>query len=304
MELTHLRYFQVVARLQHITRSAEELRISQPALSKTISLLEGELQVQLFDRYSKYIRLNEYGKRFLHKVDIALEALDDAKRELHDIAGQALGTVNLLVNGGSYLLPDLLASFRQSYPQINFQLSQHSPGSAALSNYDLCIASSLPPHDARDSVLLLTEEIYLAVPLDHRLAGRSSIQLHEVAEEGFISLRSGKSLRDMTDLYCKLAGFTPKINYESDDPSTLRRLIKAGQGVAFIPEISWGSSTSASVKLLHIDSPAAFARNIELNWVPNRYISEAARLFRQFTIDYFAANFTSKAARSPEWHPG
>lgn len=302
MELTHLRYFQVVARLQHITRSAEELRISQPALSKTISLLEEELQVQLFDRYSKYIRLNEYGKRFLAKVDIALEALDDAKRELSDIAGQALGTVNLLVNGGSYLLPDLLAAFRQRHPQINFQLSHHSPGSAARSNYDLCMTASLPPHDARNSVLLLTEEICLAVPLDHRLSGRSGVQLHEVAEEGFISLRPGKSLRDMTDLYCKLAGFAPGINYESDDPSTLRRLIKAGQGVAFIPEISWGSSASA-VALLHIDSPVAFTRNIELVWVPNRYMSEAARLFRQFTIDYFAANFTSRAAPSLESHP-
>ncbi|MEX1031051.1 MAG: LysR family transcriptional regulator [Paenibacillaceae bacterium] len=295
MELSHLRYFQVVARIEHITRSAEELHISQPALSKTISILEEELQVQLFDRYSKYIRLNEYGKKFLKKVDIALDALEDGKRELSDLAGNTIGTIDLVVNVASYLVPDLLAAFRQSYPQIHFHLLLHSANSAIRNNYDLCITASLLTHDSENSVHLLTEEIFLAVPLDHRLAQRSSIHLSEVAEEGFISLRSGKSLREMTDTFCRLAGFTPNINYESDDPSTLRRLIKAGQGVAFIPEITWGSSTGASVALLHIDEPVVFRRNIELSWITDRYMSEATILFRQFTIDYFARTFNNNA---------
>ncbi|MDS0525827.1 LysR family transcriptional regulator [Clostridium sp. SHJSY1] len=286
MELLQLKYFQSVARLEHMTHAAEELHIPQPALSKTISLLEKELGVLLFDRRGKYIFLNEYGKTFLRRVDQALTALENGKHELNDLSGKEFGDIKLVILSASPLIPDLLTSFRKHHPHINFNLIQHFSNSVSTTDFDLCISSSLQRVDNTTTIPLITEEIFLAVPLNHPLSKRTSINLTEVTNDDFISLKRGKDLREITDTFCKYAGFTPNVIFESDDPATVRGLIKAGQGIAFIPAISWGGTTGSSIKLLHINEPTC-ERVISLGFTAERYLPNAAQLFRQFTIDYF-----------------
>ncbi|KOG85386.1 LysR family transcriptional regulator, partial [Streptomyces varsoviensis] len=87
MDLLSLRCFQVVARHEHISRAAAELRVAQPSVSRTIARLEAGLGVRLFDRNGRQVRLNQYGAAFLRRVDRALGELDDARRELADAAG-------------------------------------------------------------------------------------------------------------------------------------------------------------------------------------------------------------------------
>lgn len=125
MDLLSLRYFQIVARLDNMTKSIEMLQVSQPAIGKLIGNLEKELKIKLFDRTGKYIRLNEYGKRFLAKVDLALQTLEDGKTELLDMAERPTGTVVIFIQVGSYLLPDMITLFRQKYPEAQFKLLQH-----------------------------------------------------------------------------------------------------------------------------------------------------------------------------------
>ena len=88
MELMQLRYFQVVALNQHITRSAEQLNVSQPAISVVISRLESELGVPLFDRSGRSIVLNAYGEVFLSRVNRILLDIDNAKKEINEMKGE------------------------------------------------------------------------------------------------------------------------------------------------------------------------------------------------------------------------
>lgn len=287
MELLQLKYFQTVAHLEHMSRAAEELRIPQPALSKTISLLEKELGVQLFDRRGKYIYLNQYGRAFLRRVDQALTALEDGKHEINDLCMKTFGEVKLAVLAASNLLPDLLSSFRKKHPHISFNLIQHFPNSKTHPDYDLCISSSALKLDDSNNIPLITEEIFLAVPIEHPLANRSSIRLSEVAEDDFISLSRGKPLREITDIFCKYSGFIPRVIFESDDPATVRGLIRAGQGIAFLPSISWGGFAGSTMALLHIEEPNC-ERTITLTSAEERYLPHAACLFRDFTIEYFS----------------
>ncbi|AIQ17544.1 LysR family transcriptional regulator [Paenibacillus sp. FSL H7-0357] len=296
MELLQLKYFRTVARYEHVTRAAEELHIPQPALSKTISSLEKELGVLLFDRRGKYIYLNQYGRAFLRRVEQALTAIEDGKNELNDLTGKSIGSVKLAVLAASNLLPDLLSSFRKEYPHISFNLIQHFSNSITKPDYDLCISSSAIKLEGTTSIPILTEEIFLAVPIEHPLAMRESIYLNEVAGDDFISLKTGQGLREITDKFCKHSGFTPHVIFESDDPSTVRGLIRAGQGIAFIPAITWGGSTGTSMKLLHIEEPVC-ERTLSLSYTVERYLPQAARLFRQFAIDYFA-NLSLKAHKN------
>lgn len=285
MDILQLKYFQTVARFQHMTRAAEELHIAQPSLSKTISLLEKELGISLFDRRGKYIFLNEYGKIFLEKVDKIFLLLEDSKKELKDLSQKESGNIRLAILSASKFLPDFLSRFNRLHPHISFDLIQHFSSLASNFDFDLCItASKFEPSD-KNCISLLKEEIFLAVPSSHPLAEKESIILSEASKENFISLRKGHVLRGITDSLCDLAGFTPNIIFESDDPATLRGLIGAGQGVAFLPEISWGI-TDGSMKLLHIEKPAA-SRTIYIKWPDNRYLSSSSKLFLDFIKNYF-----------------
>ncbi|MFQ6389695.1 LysR family transcriptional regulator [Priestia aryabhattai] len=240
MELLQLKYFQVVARLEHISKAAEELYVSQPALSKTISQLEKELGIRLFDRNGKYIKLNRYGKAFCAKVERALKTLEDAKHELKDMSNDPCEEIRLVVLASSHLLPELLSRFREQYPQVRFRLMQHLTNSYSQPDFDLCISAFPLTTRQVEHTPLLRESILLAVPLDHHLAKQSRVKLNELKNEKFIVLKKGKELRKITDLICKEQNFVPQITFESDDPATVRGLIRAKQGIGFIPEVTWG----------------------------------------------------------------
>lgn len=286
MNLLQLKYFQHVAQTENITRSANELLISQPALSKMIHTLEDDLGTQLFDRRGKYIELNTKGALFLKRVDIVLSELDEARNELQDSQGEIKGSVHFCFDVASHIIPNLLMEFRLIYPEVTFHLLQHYRNPEP-SKFDLCLTSLPIGLHGTEKIDLLREEILLAVPKSHPLSSRKSISLAEVSSESLISLKKGNSLRETTDAFCKVAGFIPQITFESDDPATVRGLIRAGQGIAFVPAVTWKGTTDASISLLHIENPACF-RTIELHLKKNRYLSQTVQTFQQFIIDYFS----------------
>ncbi|MDF2675156.1 MAG: LysR family transcriptional regulator, partial [Clostridiales bacterium] len=143
MELLQLRYFCTVVKYGNITKAAEELRISQPSLSKTISNLEKELGVTLFDRIGKHILLNDFGKAFYRRVSTGLNSIDDGLLELADMSNVQTGHVNLLILAASNLMPELFISFHSRYPHIKLHLKHPSRHELILSgDCDLCISAT------------------------------------------------------------------------------------------------------------------------------------------------------------------
>jgi DNA-binding transcriptional LysR family regulator len=290
MELLQLQYFQTVARLQHMTKAAEELNIGQPSLSKTIARLEEDLGVPLFDRQGRQIRLNQFGKVFLHRVERALMELETGKRELINLSGLDRGVISLAVSITS-VLPNLLGSFLTQYPNVRFQQFLGSTVSMKhqleQGEVDFCISSTPIQSPDIEWEPLFTEEIFLIVSTEHPLASRDEIHLKEVAHEPFISMNPRYGFRDLTDEFCRQAGFTPHIAFEGDEQTVLRELVKEGLGVAFTPALTLGSASSGKIKRLRIVEPTC-QRTIGLARVKNRYLSKAAQLFHSFTIEYFS----------------
>lgn len=293
MDLQQLRYFQTIARLQNMSRAAEELYVAQPSLSRAIARLEEELGAPLFDRLGRQIRLNQLGRVFLHRVEQAFAELEEGKREVADMAGLEQGLVGLAVlyTVGAQLLPEILGAFRKDHPSIRFHLFQN--GAHALINQlrkgeiDLCISFPKPEQSDIGWAPLRTEEIFLAVAPDHRLAGRGSVYLSEVAHDPFIGLKREYGLREITDHFCQLAGFEPRITFEGDEIVMVRGLVAAGLGVAFIPALALRNASEPTVSCLHIsDFPCQ--RTIGLAWLQERYLTASVQLFRQFVIEYFA----------------
>ncbi|OJU14733.1 MAG: hypothetical protein BGN88_10315 [Clostridiales bacterium 43-6] len=284
MELLQLKYFQRAAQLESITKAAEEFCISQPSLSKTIKTLETELGVSLFDRVGKYIKLNAAGRVFLEQVSVALNALDSGKRKLAYQKERESVQISVVFLAASPFMPDLFCEFKKIHPQADFNLLQHI-AKTPLYHFDACISTLPLAMDGIESVPVIHEEIFLAVPNTHRLAHRKSIRLIEAEKEGFVSLKPVHTLRGITDEFCRKAGFSPHIVFESDDPSTVRGLIKAGQGVGFIPAITWAGAVGSSVKLLRITDPSCF-RTIGISHSKTRVSSALAVAFRDFAYAF------------------
>src|SRR5579875_2690206 len=120
MELHQLAYFRTVARTQHFTQAAEQLAISQPALSRAIANLEQELGIPLFDRRGRSVVLNSYGKAFLQYVDQAVQSLAEGKEKIEELLGQAEGTVSLafLHTLGVHIVPELIGAFHKLHPDV------------------------------------------------------------------------------------------------------------------------------------------------------------------------------------------
>src|SRR5947209_9180293 len=122
MELLQLKYFQTVARLEHMTRAAEVLGIAQPALSQTIARLEEELGTPLFDRLGRRIYLNAYGRAYLQRVERIFAELEQGQRELADLTGGKQGQVELALSAATHLVHDLLFDISQHHPHISLHI--------------------------------------------------------------------------------------------------------------------------------------------------------------------------------------
>lgn len=291
MELAQLEYFRVVARTEHVTAAAEELGITQPALSRAMSRLEGELGVALFDHRGRSIKLNRYGAAFLRQVERALGAIEEGRRELIDLSDRDAGVIafGFAHALGTTIVPDLIASFRRQHPRARFQCLQNASHvileDLQAGEVDLALVSPIPPAAERvETIELASEELLLTVPPAHRFAKRKNVRLSELRGDTFVCLRQGYGLRTLTDLFCAQAGFTPKISFEGEEIATLRGLVAVGLGVAIIPKATApGESVPPELRI----SEPECRRSIGLMWEPGRYQPPLAQQFRQ----HIAASF-------------
>jgi DNA-binding transcriptional LysR family regulator len=293
MEFLQLKYFQVVARLEHITKAAKELNVSQPSVSNSIQRLEKKLGIPLFERQGRQIKLNIFGKTYLRRVEQAFLALEEGKRELADMAGLDHGVISLAVSLPN-ILPNLLKDFLIIHPHV--RVIQRQAGStlemrSELENADIDFCISTYPVTGPDIewLTLVKEEMYLTVPKGHRFASRESIPLIEAADEPFISLSTRYNYREITDGFCRQAGFEPYIAFELEEVSAIQTLVEMGLGITFTLPLSLGSKASNPDTIqLKITEPLC-QRTFGIAWNRKHYLSQAAIHFRQFVIGFFSS---------------
>lgn len=246
MELRHLRYFVAVAEELHFGRAAARLNIAQPPLSRQVRDLEREIGVALFDRTPRGVDLTAAGSAFLHEARLTLAQADRAQRTAQRAARGETGRLRVaFVEAAtqSGVLPSVLGFFRMHLPSIGLSLFEMDAAqqSEALRDgrVDLGIVHT-PPTDA-DRWLRVepvrSDPLILAVPAEHRLAGRARFTLADLSAESFVLFpRDGApSIYDDVIARCRASGFSPRVVQEAAGWHTLVSLVGAGVGVAFIP---------------------------------------------------------------------
>lgn len=287
MELLQLQYFRTVARMEHMTRAAQELLIAQPALSKTIARLEDDVGVPLFDRQSGRIRLNAFGRAFLHKVEAALNLLEEAKREVAELAGLEQGNIRISTSTLT-MLTDPIREFLDLHPNVNMQITHASSQeemARTIESGEADIGFSAMPIDGDGLVQarVMSEELFLVVPRKHRLADRPAVRLADAAEEPFVGYKEGFVFQETNEALFRQAGIAPRFVCRVDEPAAVLSLVRAGLGVALF---GCADPDDPELVYLPIERPVC-RRDYWLIWTEKRYLSLAARKFIDFTVNFF-----------------
>lgn len=287
METEALRWFQQVVDGVTVTEVAQIFGVSQPAVSRALSRLEGEVGAPLLHRTGRVLRPTHAGITFKRHADAVLHRLDDGLAAVAELVDPETGTVTVAfqLSLGTWLIPTLVSEFRQAHPRVQFRLraSDDSVGSSLVAEglVDLEFTARRPNNPDVHWDHLVSQPLALAVPPGHRLAERSEVELAEASDEEFVMLRSSWELRALTESLCAKAGFTPRVSFEGDDLAVVRGFVEAGLGVAVVPVPTQRvRPASGREALIRITDPGAH-RDVGAAWSRSRRLLPAADLFRQ-----------------------
>ncbi|GAA2687885.1 hydrogen peroxide-inducible genes activator OxyR [Actinosynnema pretiosum subsp. pretiosum] len=241
VELRHLRYFVTIAEEQNFRRAAERLHVSQSPLSRQMKDLQEELGVALFEQAGRGIRLTAAGKAFADRARGVLTDVDAAVEEARDVAQGRRGTVTIGFEQGATFtgaLASLMAAFRRRAPRVALQLVPMGSTEQWTALRDGTIAfacGSHPPTDPDLSSLELTSDhLGLLVALDHPLASRAEVHLHDLTGERIVLGPREVNPR----LHAQLAAATRTVPLgaitEVADLEVLLALVAIGDGVTFL----------------------------------------------------------------------
>lgn len=268
----------------HMTRAAAALDIPQSSMSRRIHTLEATLRTPLLIRDGRTVRLTPAAITLARKARDPLRELDAALTDLVDDADPDTGTIRFgfPLTMGSGAVPDLLAAFRREHPGILLQLKQ-AHGSALIDDLKsgiLDIAITIPPPTDLHHAILATQEICLVISDDHPLARASIVQLADLWAETFIANPLSYNLRQLTEQWCRQAGYAPNVAVEITEFATIRELIDRDLGVALLPRSERPLPGTVEISLQ--DGP--YNRDVSLAWATPKQTAVAKR-FANFVLD-------------------
>jgi DNA-binding transcriptional LysR family regulator len=283
MELRQLRYVEAVAAHRHFTRAAGAIGVAQPALSHQIKRLEQELGIDLFERSRRGVRLTPAGEAFLPRIRRALAELDAGRDEVAAFTGLESGRVRLgaMQALGRLDLPRAIARFHSAHPAVEVTLSEESTTRmqqlVAEGQLDLAlVALDVGYPDALRARPILREPVLLALPDDHPLAARTSVEFGALRDEPFVFFRAGTGLRTTTELLAREARFIPRMAFETGNLDRLLDLVGEGLGVSLIP-----ASTPVHARPIRtIPLSPPLTRTVGVVWRADHALAPATRAMR------------------------
>lgn len=291
MELTQLEYFLKVAQMEHLTKAAEALSITQPALSHSLSKLEAELGVPLFERKGRNLQINRYGRMLAKRVEKILQEVERSKREIEECSNPESGIIHLSYLNilGVDLIPHLIREYQQANPNIAFELTQGDKGAIqeqvenGLS--DLMITSERPINDTYVWVPILSLPLFLVVSSDHLFADRESISLKEITGERFVGLKHNCSLRDSLLTRVHHMNFTLMSTYDAEDLPTVAGFVAAGLGLSVLPRTA--GLDLKGLRWIPIQEEG-WRWEVGLHFKKERFLSPATQGFVSFIKEKYA----------------
>lgn len=284
MNLNQLRYFVTLAHLEHYTKAAEELKISQPSLSHAMTTLEQELETSLFQKQGRNVTLTKYGKLFLTYVEESLQTLDLGIGKTRAMTGQTRGRVDLafIYTLGSEFVPELVSDFLRVYEELDVQFhftvgnTMEVVDGLKSEKYDIAFCSMLEEEPSVEFTPIGEERLVVVVPCGHPLAGKQVVTLEETAAYHQIYYTKNSGLRPVIDRMFEEARIKPKIAYEIEEDGSMAGLVAQNFGVAIMPDIP--ILRTLNVEVLELYAPG-FIRQIYMAVSKENYQTPVVKKF-------------------------
>lgn len=277
MNLSQLYCFKILARSEHLTKAAEELNYSVPALSAIISRLENEVGVKLFDRVGRNIRLNEYGTLFLKYVEQSLDILDEGLKRISEMQNSTSGIIRIGTFAQLYWL-EFFNSFLSSHPNIFISRTKVSLSALAneanIDQYDFVISPESDFHHTNwEGAVLIQNETPLLVLSSQVHLPPGPLSLSDLTNERIIVLSKQDSLRKYFDELCKYNHLHFKNKVECDILFRDELMYSRESYIAFSTNLALAMGHLPNLRAIPITDHLP-QRKILIYWKKKRYLSQ------------------------------
>ena len=287
--LRQLKVFEAVARLSSFSRAAEELHLTQPAVSTQIRKLEGHTGLPLFEQLGKKIYLTAAGTELLHHGHLIIRQFEEAEAAMTHFKGVSRGRLNVaVISAGDYFMPSLLVEFARRHEGVELNLSVHNRSDLlthlADNLTDLAIMVRPPENELTVAEPFAPHPYVIVAPRDHALCDKRAITLARLVRERFIVREPGSDTRHaLTDT---LGRHHAQLNIalEVKSTETIKQAVMAGMGVAFIS----GHTVSRELRDGSLVMLDVHGFPLRLNWYlvqrRNKRLPPVALAFREFLL--------------------
>ncbi len=285
--LQQLRLFAAVAEHKSVTRAAEEVHLTQPAVSIQIKRVEGRVGMPLIEHIGKELHLTVAGEEVFEASKDVLERLSDLETSLNDLRGEVAGPLNVhVVSSGKYVMPHLLGSFVRRYPKVEprLQITNRARllASLAKNESDLYIMGQ-PPEGVSVAEYPFLENILVVVARpDHPLAGRKKIPLARIARERFVGRESGSGTRKAVEKLFDEKGLDISPYIELSNTEGIKQGVIGGLGIGVLSKHSLRLELDAGELVVLNVTGVPIRRRWYVSHREGKRLSRAAQLFLQY----------------------
>lgn len=285
MELSQLRYFLKLRAEGSFTRAAQELGLSQSALSRSIAKLEAELGQPLVERGHRQLELTAAGRTFAERASHIVGLADDALAELTDREDQGQIRLGAIPTIAPYFLPGVLRAYRDEFPNVQV-IAYEEPTEKLLQRCrqgEIDLAILVAPLTAKylEVETLFEEELFAVLPRAHPLAKKASVELSDLRSFPFVLLDETHCLSENIASFCRQRSFQPISIQHTSQLATVEELVALGHGVSLIPQMARDVDSSRQRVYRPVTSPRP-TRTVIVVWNPYRFQSRRFVRFREF----------------------
>ena len=287
MELSQIKYFIAAAQTQNLSKAAQILNVTQSALSKSISNLEDELGVLLFDRFGKKITLNESGKKFLEHATTSVQELDNAVSVVRSQFENPTLYIGLYHYSEKFM--QCLKAFSELNSDVIIQLDylEITSFSIETNEYDMLLFPQIPLFRKYKADTIYSDPYFLAVHKSNPLSGKETVRLSDLSAQKLIFIKYGNNLFDLPYHLCLSSEININDGIFTNSYEMQRWLISNNHGIGFVPQ---GGAESYALDPNIILLPVledGLNREIMLGFKREKHISDIGRQFAEFVRNYF-----------------
>ncbi|MFC4714384.1 LysR family transcriptional regulator [Planococcus dechangensis] len=283
MDIRQLSYFIEVAKHKSFTKAAQALHVTQPTLSKMVKNLEEEMDVSLFDRSSRKVRLTDAGEVVFVQAQKIVNSLDDLSSSLYDVMSLNKGKIKIGLPPviSTLFFPTIIAAFQSRYPDVTVILVEDGAKKVEEKVFDGEVDLGfvmLPVDPERFDVLpFVDQEIKLLVHEEHPLADQSLRNLIDFRDDPFLLLSKEFTLNSRTLEFCRSEGFEPKVAYESSQWDFIVGMVEKNLGVTLMPQLICDRVQDGPFRTISLTQ--TFPWRLGIIMAKNRYVPYVSREF-------------------------